>query len=174
MKKIALENFEKEGGRRATSWSLPVVQAFNSLASSLRFDQHLQRGNGEPPANLLFVLDESKMDYTSDWCTACNLEATSHDRTKKLLFSRVKKKKEEKKNEFFHLFSAIPMCNDLPIGMRFMHDTYVFTYIICTLIVVLIQKVYAASETTTTQVIGVLCCSHKLILSNIFVLSFML
>ncbi len=84
-------------------WNRDLIVAFNELLQAVRFPQELagaagrggavaedgddsgnNRGDnddgvdGQLEPNLLFVMDESLMEYTSNWCTACNLLATRH------------------------------------------------------------------------------------------------
>ena len=117
---------------RRNTWSKALVAAFGKLIAAVRFRQ-----GGEKPADgrLLLVLDERIMEYTSEWCNACNLEATNHIKIKKRLFGD---NATEDDRAVFRPMLGVPLGSDLPLGTRLMHDTYLFIYLMCTFVAVFI------------------------------------
>ena len=91
------------------------------------------------------------MDYTSQCCKACNLQATNHQSIKSMLFGSGMPKS---KRDGLRPFNAIPMSTSLPMGMRLMHDAYVFIYIMATCIASLMRCIsnQASPEPTQTKV----------------------
>jgi hypothetical protein len=96
-----------------------------------------------------FILDENIMDYTSDWCTACNTEATNHIPIKEFLFG-TGSAQGRGKNPFM-CFRNVPTKLNLPLGMRIMNDAYVFIYTISCFIAVLVKNL-SSSEQNQTRV----------------------
>ena len=124
-----------------------MVAAFNKLIAKVTFSQPQVQ-----PTTRLFVIDEHLMEYTSEWCTACNLEATNHIRIKDLLF-RLQEAKGKNKNAFMP-FADVPNPKTLPMGLRLMHDAYLFIYLICAFVAVLMRNIssFSSSEPTQTRV----------------------
>jgi len=118
---------------RRTTWSKPLVSAFSRLIAAVRFRQGGQKAASG--GMLMMALDERIMEYTSEWCNACNMEATNHIKIKRRLFGE--DATEEDRGVFRPLLN-VPLSSDLPLGMRLMHDTYLFIYTICTCIAVFI------------------------------------
>lgn len=100
---------------------------------------------------MLFIMDESLMEYTSKCCRACNLQATNHQHIKSMLFGIGIPKS---KKDGLRPFNSIPMSNSLPMGMRLMHDAYVFIYLMATCIATLMRTIsqQASPEPTQTKV----------------------
>lgn len=119
---------------RRSTWSRPLVSAFSRLVGAVRFRQG---GAKNATGNMLLVLDEHIMEYTSEWCNACNMEATNHLKIKRRLFGE--DATEEDRGVFRPLLN-VPLSSDLPLGMRLMHDTYLFIYTMCTCIAVFISN----------------------------------
>jgi hypothetical protein len=126
-------------------WTLPVVTSFNKLIKAVTFSQQ----DVQPMNTRLFVIDERLMEYTSEWCTACNLEATNHIRIKDLLF-RLQEAKGKNKNAFMP-FADVPNPDTLPMGLKLMHDAYLFIYLICSFIAVLLRNISTLSSSEPTQ-----------------------
>jgi hypothetical protein len=142
--------------KRARSWGVPVASAFNELIKSIRCSG--QDGIGAD-SGMLFVLDERCMDFTGEWCRACNMEATNHIKIKQMLYGSASEGSTLKEGiKAFKTFNSIPMSCDLPMGVRIMHDAYVFMYLICTFVAVLVGRLHSTDKPLTpTQVIqGVL------------------
>ena len=99
----------------------------------MRFRQGGEQGDSSP--NMLLVLDERVMEYTSEWCNACNMDATNHIKIKKRLFGD--NATDDDRGVFRPLLN-VPLASDLPLGMRLMHDTYLFIYVMCTCIAVFV------------------------------------
>ncbi len=139
-------------GRRRM-WSKELVSVFNNLISAVRFKQ----GNAPAPngGNMMFVLTEELMNFTSEWCNACNIEATNHIRNKEMLFG--KNATEEDRGAFKPCLN-LPMCSDLPMGMKHLHDAYLFIYIMCAFLAVFIRKMATAGSTSQPQVIALCMC----------------
>jgi hypothetical protein len=161
----------KDPGKRTTSWSLPVAKAFNALIDSVRFGG--SSGDRNDAGGCMFVLDEKCMSFTGEWCRACNLEATNHERIKGMLFSSSSEATSVKDGFLsFKPFSNIPMGCDLPMGMRIMHDSYVFCYLICTFVAVLISKLHQAKDPPSpTQVWRIRCLIRLYVGYLLFTLS---
>lgn len=49
------------------------------------------------------------------------------------------------------LFAAIPLSSSLPMGMRMMHDAYVFIYMMCTCIAALSKSLASQSMADISQ-----------------------
>jgi hypothetical protein len=129
----------------ASSWNSSLIAGFNGLIGRLRFRQ-----GEEPPTNPMhFILDENIMEYTSDWCTACNTEATNHIPIKEFLFG-TSSAQGRAKNPFMR-FRNVPTKSNLPLGMRVMNDAYVFIYTISCFIAVLVKNL-SSSEQNQTRV----------------------
>ena len=130
---------------RRTTWSRALVEAFSKLISAVRFRQGglQQADNG---GHMLMMLDERIMEYTSEWCNACNMDATNHIKIKKRLFGDTA---TEQDHAVFRPMLNVPLASDLPLGMRLMHDTYLFIYLICTFLAVFISNL--SSSPTTKQ-----------------------
>lgn len=132
-------------GKRRKMWSKDLVQAFNNLLSSARFKPlstavatTTAAGNASAPKLARpFVFDEQVMEYTSEWCNACNLEATNHRLTTKMLFGT---NATEEDTAVFMPMLNVPMYKDLPLGMRVMHDAYLFIYVTCCILAVFLRK----------------------------------
>lgn len=121
--------------KRTKTWKKDLVLTFNKLIASVRFRQGGQQtADG---GDMRFVFKESLMEYTSEWCNACNMEATNHIKIKDMLFGAGSS--EEDRGVFNPLLN-IPLYSDLPMGMKLMHDAYLFIYIMCTCLAVLIKK----------------------------------
>jgi hypothetical protein len=143
-------------------WNRDLIVAFNELLQATRFPQEQQipaaaaEEDGDEnhggvddhqlhQPNLLFVMDESLMEYTSNWCTACNLLATRHIEIKGHLFRGGNNCDPDGKASFL---SDVPLSAHLPIGTRMMHDAYLFIYLIATFISVMLSKVNADMNQT--------------------------
>jgi hypothetical protein len=135
-------------------WSNATITACNNLIGCLRFSQGSSLN--PPMTNLIFSIDEDLMEYTSDCCNACNTEATNHYRIKELLFS-IRSKTWSMKQAFMP-FADVPMPSTLPLGMRLMHDAYVFIYVICGFIAVMIKNINTgAGDVSDTKVCVCVC-----------------
>ena len=118
---------------RRSTWPKQLVAAFSRLISAVRFRQGGERSDSSH--NMLLVLDERVMEYTSEWCNACNMDATNHIKIKKRLFGE--NASDDDRGVFRPLLN-VPLASDLPLGMRLMHDTYLFIYVMCTCIAVFV------------------------------------
>jgi hypothetical protein len=83
----------------------------------------------KPP--IIDLSDEQFLNYKNSWCNACNIAATHAIRIKQIL--GIKKKTDRVK--------GVP-CNPmhLPLGMRAMHDTYLFIYLVASFLSVLLSR----------------------------------
>lgn len=148
---VLMDPPETEAKRRKM-WSKELVQAFNNLTFAVRFEPMnvaSHAADASPKSTGPFVLDEKIMEYTSEWCNACNMEATNHAFTKNMLFGAGAT--DEDKSVFKPLLN-VPMPKDLPMGMRVMHDTYVFIYVTCSIMAVFLRKL--KSSRSQAQVKG--------------------
>ena len=82
----------------------------------------------EPPMNLS---DENLLDFKNPWCNACNTAATHAIRIKQVLGI-------QKGSKQLPGVPTFPL--QLPIGMRIMHDTYMFIYLIANFLAVLLAR----------------------------------
>ena len=134
-------NYERapNAPNRRTTWGKPLVAAFNKLISAVRFRQ----GGKSPTSSMLFFMDERIMEYTSEWCNACNLQATNAIKIKNRLFGATATSEDQ---GCFRPLLNVPLSSDLPMGMRLMHDTYLFIYITCTCISVMVENLTLSVE----------------------------
>jgi len=149
-------------GRRKM-WSKELVLTFNTLISSVRFKQ-ADTPSMPSVSNLMFVFNEDLMNFTSEWCNACNMEATNHIRNKEMVFG---KGSTEEDRGAFNPFMNVPMCSDLPMGMKHLHDAYLFIYIMCSFLAVFMKKLSGMGGNSQPQVIVLkftcvkMMCNHK-------------
>ena len=107
-----------------------------------------RQGSTPPSKNLFFAMDETLMDYTSTWCYACNMQATSHQLIKNLLYGPGM---HVSQRDSVRPFANIPLSTSLPMGMRVMHDVYAFMYIMCSCIAALNKALYTDSSAELSQ-----------------------
>lgn len=82
----------------------------------------------EPP---IVLSDETFLHFKNPWCNACNIAATHAIRIKQVL--GIKKQSDR--------FPGVPCCPaKLPVGMRIMHDTYLFIYLVANFLAVLLAR----------------------------------
>ncbi len=136
---------QEKARKRRNYWNIGMVKEFNKLINSVRFKQGSAQKSRS--ANSCFVLDEKLMQYTSDWCTACNLAATHHIPIKDFLFGTNSIKGRA---QVHHMsFLNVPDKSSLPLGMRLMNDAYVFIYMICSFIAVMMKNLESPTNDQT-------------------------
>lgn len=91
--------------KQKTAWGRSLVAAFAKVVEACRFPQQPEGGGDDENPARLFVLDEKVMEYTSDWCFACNLEATNHERNKEHLLG--KKSTEDERRQVFQVGASV-------------------------------------------------------------------
>ena len=125
--------------KRTKTWEKDLVLTFNRLIAANRFKQGAGQQQQAPaaPNNMCFIFNERLMEYTSEWCNACNMEATNHIKIKDMLFGMGS---TEDDRGVFNPLLNIPLYTDLPVGMKLMHDAYLFIYIMCTCLAVFVKK----------------------------------
>ena len=133
-------------GRRKT-WSKELVTSFSRLISACRFHQGGQEPVGSKGRGLL--INERLMEYTSEWCNACNIEATNHVKNKGMLFGA---RATEEDRGIFNPLLNVPMFRDLPMGTKLMHDTYLFIYLLASFLAVFVQKLTTLPHNSQIQV----------------------
>jgi hypothetical protein len=105
------------------------VEASTRLIASLQMmpQQTSTRSFRKPPLSM----DEEFLNLKSPWCQACNTAATHAVKIKQILGLKGRKAS---------VLPGVPSVKQLPMGMRIMHDTYLFIYLMASFLSILLSR----------------------------------
>lgn len=126
---------EQHANRKAWADQTQFLQAANDLLRAVHF-----KGGSQ---NRRFKISKIFLDYKSPWCNACNIAATHDKRLKELLGIPGKIRSSSSSSSCIYAtmqvtmteymsrkaFPNVPNPLHLPLGMRTLHDAYLFIYI---------------------------------------------
>lgn len=135
LERCRLSRVSADVGSKQRSWAdqPEFLRSCNALMQSLKF---------APASNSKkhpLSMTKDFMNYRSPWCNGCNMAATNHLDVKNLMgFLSTERK-----------MLAIPDPGLLPMGMRILHDTYVFIYVMAACIAVMLSANSKRDQTAT-------------------------
>lgn len=139
IEKSAAESAEKAEAASCWKDQTMFVQSATQLISTIQGILPTDSRSAfyaEPP----IVMDEAFLNVTSPCCHACNVAASHTVKIKKALgIYNVNRKR----------LPGVPDASKLPLGMRAMHDAYLFIYLVGTFLAVLLARLNSPEITPT-------------------------